>query len=209
METKNNLNSEKSMKSFSKGICRAVRILRGFAIAGVIVCGIFAALVLILGEKMVVPGTMGDVDLGAISLKLSEQGSPAFAQIKPVILLELGFGMLTSGLLWFVFSELLKITVDAREGRPFSGNVPSSLRKLGIAAMVYGLLKTVLERILMDQTVSAYRIASLWKPELVKSTDVGSPLNILPFVFIGLLLFFFSYVFRYGMKLQQESDETL
>jgi hypothetical protein len=87
--------------------------------------------------------------------------------------------------------------------------VPSSLRKLGIAAMVYGLLKTVLERILMDQTVSAYRIASLWKPELVKSTDVGSPLNILPFVFIGLLLFFFSYVFRYGMKLQQESDETL
>ena len=208
MENKLDLIQERNMKGYSKGLYTVIRILRGFAIAGVIVSGIFAVLVLILGEKMVVPGTLGDLDLGSVSLELTKAGTPSFARMKPAILLQLAFGALMSGMLWLVFATLVKIMKEASEGRPFSEKMPAALRNLGYGVIAYGVLNAVLDRIYVRVVMSACRFSSLWNPELVKSFDINS-VNIWIWVAGGMLLFFFSYVFRYGMKLQRESDETL
>ena len=197
------------MKGFSTGLYHLVRILRGFSFAGVIISVVFFGLVLILGEKMIVPGTAGEADLFSITLELTDEATPSFARVKPILLMQLAFGGLVSGLLWFIFQTLVKVTREARAGRPFSEQMPAALRNLGIAVIAYGVLDAVLTQVYLQLISSAYRLSTLWKPELVKGVSVDSPTEVLPWIVAGLLLFFLSYVFRYGMKLQQESDETL
>ena len=200
---------ERKMKGFSTGLYHLVRILRGFSFAGVIICVVFFGLVLILGEKMVVPGTADEADLFSITLKLTDEATPSFARVKPVLLMQLAFGGLFSGLLWFIFHTLVKVTREARAGRPFSEQMPAALRNLGVAVISYGVLDAVLTQVALKLISAAYRLSTLWKPELVKDFSVDGSTEVLPWIVAGLLLFFLSYVFRYGMQLQQESDETL
>lgn len=200
---------ERKMKGFSTGLYHLVRILRGFSFAGVIISVVFFGLVLILGEKMVVPGTTDEADLFSITLKLTDEAAPSFDQVKPVLLTQLAFGGLVCGLLWFIFQTLVKVTREARAGRPFSEQMPAALRNLGIAVISYGVLDAVLTQVALKLISAAYRLSTLWKPELVKDFSVDGSTEVLPWIVAGLLLFFLSYVFRYGMQLQQESDETL
>ena len=56
--------------------------------------------------------------------------------------------------------------------------------------------------------VQAYKIDHLLNPDAVASYSYNWSFS-LWFVIIALILFFLSYVFRYGEALQKESDETL
>ena len=82
------------------------------------------------------------------------------------------------------------------------------IRKLGWTALIAGGI-TELGRVVSDiSNVRAYQIERLFNPETVSSFSYNFGIN-LWFVVAALILFFLSYVFRYGEALQQEADETL
>ena len=91
-----------------------------------------------------------------------------------------------------------------REGRPFDAGVSGRLRLLGWVSIAWGVVINLYNLLLCG-----------WIGRVLQSLDVGAGTlemeHVLDgsFLVIALLLFLFSYIFRYGEELQKLSDETL
>ena len=109
---------------------------------------------------------------------------------------------------WYFLKVLRDILAPMKEGKPFASGNSGKIRKLGWTALIAGGV-TELGRVVSDiSNVRAYQIERLFNPETVSSFSYNFGIN-LWFVVAALILFFLSYVFRYGEALQQEADETL
>ena len=111
-----------------------------------------------------------------------------------------------------VMIHLLKsITHDMSRGHPFSTNVPRRIRQIATVIFVYAFVFP------LSPLVQTYAISKILDLQQVFSTspivdkvDVGFGYNVdVSLVFVALIVVLLSYVFEYGARLQQESDETL
>ena len=184
-----------------------VRVGGGIFRAAGIVLAIFAVLVLLLGGKMVEFGSLS-LDLDFIKLYLTDE----YQTITTSMRLYICIGLVSSSLLCFVMdysaSVARQILRPMKDGRPFSEEVSPNLRKMALVVLIGGAAAQLLgiaERALavyafpMDQIFDSAAIA---KSEYVFIMDFN-------FVLIACVILFLSYIFTYGQKLQQESDETL
>lgn len=188
-------------------IDRILKILQGFALAGVIVAAIFIPLTAILGEKII--ASADTLTLGVISFHLI--GGPEsylVPTIKISIIIMLVCIVLEAAAAWYFLKVLRDILAPMKEGKPFASGNSGKIRKLGWTALIAGGV-TELGRVVSDiSNARAYQIERLFNPETVSSFSYNFGIN-LWFVVAALILFFLSYVFRYGEALQQEADETL
>lgn len=189
-------------------IDRILKILQGFAIAGVIVSAIFIPLTAILGEKII--ASADRLTVGALVLQMA--GEPAeyldLANIKLSIIVMLIGAILASAATWYCLRVLRELLVPMKEGRPFAAGVSGKVRKLAWTVLIAGAI-TEAGRALSDVfQVRAYQVVQLVDGSAVASVSYNYSIN-LWFVVTALILLFLSYVFRYGEALQQESDETL
>ena len=106
-------------------------------------------------------------------------------------------------------STVLRFLADARNGRPFTENAPKALERLGLGVLVYTVSDLILTAIHNLILKNAYNLSNLFRPDTVKEISVNTHFSLYPLLLVGLALFFLSRVFRYGIRLQQESDETL
>ena len=187
---------------------RILKILQGFAAAGVIVAAIFIPLTAIFGEKII--ASAGNLTLGAVKLELSGamENYLDFANIKVSIIVMLIGTILVSAATWYGLKVLREILSPMKEGKPFAAGISDKVRKLAWTVLIGGGVAEVGKLISEVSTAQAYQIERLVNPELVESFTYNCSLD-LWFVVAALILFFLSYVFRSGEELQKEADETL
>ena len=187
---------------------RIFKIAQGFLIAVAVVCAIFIPLVLILGEKMVAGAS--SLDLGSVKLDLVGDGMQLVnvSTLKPVIACELGLYILAFGVGWYLLRVLRQILAPMKEGRPFESGVSGKIAKLGWTALIGGAIVELAAKVIPYLDAKCYDLARIFNSEAVE----GVSFNFRFFwwvVPVALVLFFLSYVFKYGEALQKESDETL
>ena len=189
-------------------IDRILKVLQGFAIAGVIVAAVFIPLTLILGEKIVRLGST--LRIGTLELTLL--GDPAeyldLSQLKLSIVVSLIGMILVSGAAWYCLRVLREILAPMKAGRPFAAGISDKLRTLAWTVLIGGGIAEAGRALSEAFEPRAYQIERLLNPEAVASVGYSWSLN-LSFVAAALILLFLSYVFRCGEALQRDADETL
>ena len=200
------MENKKLMKSAAV-IDRILKILQGFAIAGVIVAAIFIPLTAILGEKIIADASR--LNLGVLDLRLADAKAYLdMASIKTSIIVMLIGMILTSAAVWYCLRVLREILAPMKEGTPFAAGMAGKIRKLGWTVLIGGFIAEVGRRLSQLFEARAYQIERLLNMEAIASVDYNYSVS-LWFVFAALILFFLSYIFRCGEELQKEADETL
>ena len=200
------MENKKLMKSATV-IDRILKILQGFAIAGVIVAAIFIPLTAILGEKIIADASR--LNLGVLDLRLADAKAYLdMADIKTSIIVMLIGMILASAAVWYCLRVLREILAPMKEGTPFAAGMAGKVRKLGWTVLIGGFVAEVGHRLSQLFEARAYQIERLLNMEAIASVDYNYSVS-LWFVFAALILFFLSYIFRCGEALQKEADETL
>lgn len=88
-----------------------------------------------------------------------------------------------------------------KNGEPFAKTVSDDLKNLGWFSIAYGIIHITVEVAGKSFIVNAVNGANALASDGAKID--GS------FILIALFLFLFSYIFKYGETLQEQSDETL
>ena len=189
-------------------IDRVLKILQGFAIAGVIVSAIFIPLTLIFGEKIIAKAN--DLKLDALDLRLSGDLSAYLdlTRVRTCIVVMLIGSILMAAAIWFCLRVLREILAPMKEAQPFAMGIADKVRRLGWTVLVTGAISEIGGMIVSVFELRAYRLEQIMNPELVSEIGYDYSFNIW-FILVALIVFFLSYVFRYGEALQKESDETL
>ena len=189
-------------------IDRILKILQGFAAAGVIIAALFIPLTLIFGEKMI--ASADRLTIGELQLKLSGDLSSYLdlAKIKSSIVVMLIGAILTAAAVWYCLRVLREILAPMKEGQPFASGMADKIRKLGWTVLVTGAIAEIGGMITSIFELRAYQIDKIVSAGPVSEISYNYGFR-LWFVFAALIIFFLSYVFRYGEALQKESDETL
>jgi hypothetical protein len=189
-------------------IDRILKILQGFAVAGVIVPLIFIPLTLILGLKIVADAS--SVDLGVLTVKLAGDASAYLdvPHIKAAIVCILVCLIIASAAVWYGLRVLREILAPMKEGKPFAPGISRKMRKLALAVLIGGGVYEVCGVLASVFEMKAYHVEKLLNMELITSVTYNYRLN-LWFAAVALVLFLLSYIFRCGEELQRESDETL
>ncbi len=201
MENKKMINAATSLDTLTKVVGEIFRAVG-------IVCAIMAVLVAILGEKMI--GTTGEtsITLGFVKLYAAENLTINTSFMTVYIIV----GLITVGILCFAVhyaSKIIRAILEpVKAGRPFESNVPANLRKIawmvlicgGVTQIIHIIECVVLTNVFpMDEIISSDAIARF---EYTYTVDFG-------FALVFAVIMFLSYVFAYGQRLQEESDETL
>lgn len=185
-----------------------IKIARGFALAGAIVCAVFIPLMLIFGEKMLTD--TGDIYLGGLALKLA--GDPAatvdMGRLVASVCVVLGMGVISCMFVWFLLGSLRKILAPMKEGRPFEAGVSERIRNLGWTVLIGGVVSEIAGGIARAVEFRAYDLTKLFTPA-VEKVELSGGISLWGVVGAALIIFFLAYVFRHGETLQRESDETL
>lgn len=196
------------MRKSAAVVDRVLKIVQGFMTAGVIVCAIFIPLTLIFGQKVV--ANADSVSMGGVQLHLI--GDPAvyldLANLKFSIVAMLVAAIFTLAASWYCLRVLRRILVPMKEGQPFAKGISGQVRKLGWTVLVAGGIAEISRAVGAVLEMRAYQVETLMDSSVVADVTANYQIS-LWFVVTALILFFLSYVFRYGEALQQESDETL
>ena len=187
---------------------RILKILQGFAMAGVIVAAIFIPLTLILGQKIVADAST--VELGVLKIRLT--GDPAAyldaANLKASIVCVLVCLIVASAAVWYCLRVLRETLAPMKAGTPFAAGISGKIRKLAWSVLIGGGVAEIGSVAADIFEMRAYQIDRFLNMDLISAVTYDWDVN-LWFLGVALLLFFLSIVFRYGEELQREADETL
>ena len=189
-------------------IDRILKILQGFAIAGVIVSAIFIPLTLILGKKIIADAS--SLELGVVTLKLAGDMSAYLDEgnIKLSIVCVLVCLIVISAATWTCFRVLRQILVPMKAGMPFARGISGKIRRLAWTVLIGGGIAEAASVLAEVFETRAYHMERLLNPDRIASVAYRFHID-LWFVIGALVLFFLSFIFRYGEELQREADETL
>lgn len=189
-------------------IDRILKILQGFAIAGVIVSAIFIPLTLILGKKIIADAS--SLELGVVTLKLAGDMSAYLDEgsIKLSIVCTLVCLMVISAAVWFCFRVLREVLAPMKAGNPFARGIARRIRRLAWTVLIGGGIAEFASVLAEIFETRAYHMERLLNPDRIASVAYSFSID-LWFVIAALVLFFLSFIFRYGKELQREADETL
>ena len=189
-------------------IDRILKILQGFAIAGVIVALIFIPLTLIFGEKVIADASV--IEVGIMELHLAGNAGDYLNMdnIKTAISVLLLATVMVSAAAWYCLRVLREILAPMKEGGPFTVGTSRKIRKLAWTVLVAGGIAEAGVVLSSVFQIQAYQIDKLFNPSVISSGTFEFKSGAL-FVVPALFLFFLSYIFRYGEELQREADETL
>lgn len=193
------------MKNVARYIEIGAKIFKGFALAGAIVCGVFALLVLILGKEMI---ANYNLNLGELTIYFNDSfpinEKAAIAQITIELLIT---GLLLVGA-FFAMRILKEIVTPIKDGRPFEESITKNLRKLAWVSLAIGGLGEIIRVVGAIFTYSTIDLESLFASSYIESMEYTIEFDF-TFVAVFCVIMFLSFIFQYGQRLQKESDETL
>lgn len=199
--------NQKKMIATAEHLDRFCKITAVFMKACAIVCAVFAVLVLIFGKAMFDTGST-TLDLDFVKLHLA----PEYQAVNPMMQAYVLTGLIAGAVVLFASYrglEILRlILAPMKSGRPFEENVADNLKKLAWLILIIGAviqIGGIAARIFITKAfpMEEFFVSSaVVELEYVYTMDFG-------FVLVFCIVMFLSYVFAYGQRLQQESDETL
>ncbi|MBE6948753.1 MAG: DUF2975 domain-containing protein [Ruminococcaceae bacterium] len=199
--------SDKKMVNAAKNWDTGAKVCDGIFRAFGIVFIVFALLVLIFGSKMYEAGSF-TLDLDFIKLYLADEYQMAPASMQVFTVLGLAVMSVVCFLTSYGIKQLRAILMPMKEGRPFEEIVPKKLRNIAWTVLAGGIILQVIalaERMILT---SAYPMEQIFSSPAIAGIEYSYSFDF-TFVFIFCIIMFLSYIFNYGQKLQQESDETL
>lgn len=199
------MDNTKLIKS-TKVIDKLLKILSGFLRAGIIVCAIFFVLLFIFGEKIVADSS--SLEIGMLTLNLTQSAIPEFASLKWGIAAALITAGLICGILLYIVGIIRSILKPMLEGRPFEEGTADKIKKLALVSLISGFVIQVCKNVSSYALFSAYEMRSLFNESVVSGFTLNFTLD-LNFVILAGIILVLSHIFRYGENLQRESDETL
>ena len=201
------MNTEKFKKSAAV-IDRILKIIRGFVIAGIIVSAVFIPLTAILGEKVVADSS--SAEFGYLTVKLAGDFHDYLNPngIKGSIIITLVTSIIVLIAVLLCLNKLREILVPMKEGRPFETGISAKIRQLALMVLIGGAIAEVGRAVGSVFEMKAMDLSLLFNPSAVSGISFHYSISFW-FIAGALLLFFLSFVFRYGEELQRESDETL
>lgn len=189
---------------WSKVICKVLTVFFWLtaAVTGLAVIAVIA--VLIVKD----PSALRDLQLTLGNYKLTLRQSYTAEQFMALWLVTLP-NLIVAGLsACYGIKVLQRIFRPMSEGRPFDGSVGAALKKLACTVLAFGVISTILQAVTNNIFYKTFDIPSLFAADKVSSCTL-SIISDGSFLVWFVLLLLLSYVFRYGEKLQQLSDETL
>ncbi|MBR5959392.1 MAG: hypothetical protein IKZ98_00215 [Clostridia bacterium] len=119
----------------------------------------------------------------------------------PVLYLFLVLGGI--GLLWNSARHIFRRLRSAET--PFCYDIADKIKGAGFLAMLLGVIWGIY-RTMAELLIKNGRITLIWEPEGFRELGYTFIFSV---IILGMVLMMTAYVFNYGCKLQQESDETL
>ena len=199
--------SQKRMITTAKTFDTIAKVCKGIFEAVGIVCVIFAVLLLFFGEKMFEMGNF-TLDMAYIKLHLSNDFQPSTGLIETFIMVML----VALGVIFFMVSYGIKqfrdILAPMKEGRPFEPNVSRKLRNIAWTTLAGGCVFNIVSFVECMILTKAYPMEQIFSSPAIEKVEFIYTMDF-NFVLVFCAIMFLSYIFDYGQKLQQESDETL
>ncbi len=192
---------EKIMKT-SKSVCSILRTLYYSTIVLAFCISIF----LFSGFFQNEPVVNLSIPLGNYSLRLKQWYFTQ--QCRPLILLAIADLVVGAVFYCYIIRILQAIFEPMSRGVPFTATVSNALKKLSYVVLVSGIVSLILQAVSNSVYYQFFDVPSLLNSDLVASCSiefVGDGTFIVWFFLLRLV----SYIFGYGEKLQQLSDETL
>lgn len=199
------------MRRTASVINRILKVFQIVAIVGAIVTAVFIPLTLIFGEKVIADASVLDIGCLTIRFKGGFADYLDMGSLKLNIVMTLVSAIIALGAGWYCIKVLREILAPMKEGRAFAEGISNKIKKLGWTVLIGGGIVEI-GRMAEDLfTVRAYKLAEIISHPAVESVGVAAKTgSIHPwFILAALLMFFLSFVFGCGEKLQRESDETL
>ncbi len=198
------------MEQISKFMLTVDKILKSLFIAFLVVSIVMVCFG-VLGF-FVDSSYIGEVDtfvtLGAVKLELAEDAVIQGENETAFLIFGAFASAVKFGLLCVLMKLIRVIITPMKEGKPFADTVCKGLKKLAVFALAGGIVN---EAVNVAGTVVIYKlydIQSLFASETVTSVSLDFVSNG-DFVIFAVVLYFLSYIFKYGEELQNQADETL
>ena len=201
------MHNEKLVKT-SVILDRILKIIQGFLLAGIIVSAVFIPLTAILGEKVI--ASASTLTLGNLTIKLSGDFHQYLdpSGIKASIIVSLASAIVALAVGWLCLKKFREILSPMKEGRPFENGISDQIRSLALTVLIGGGIAEIGRAVGAVSELKAYDLGLLFGQPHFEHITFNYSIS-LWFIAAALILFFISYVFRYGEELQRESDETL
>ena len=184
------------------------KVLQGFAIAGMIVAVVFMILTAIFGEKIIADAS--SIDFTGMELELT--GDRATYLNMPWVMghiySSLALVLICCGASWFGLRVLRDILGGMKEGTVFAEGISKKIRRLGTTVLIGGGVTEICSKVCSIIEMKAYNWDVILNKSVVSGIEYGAQLNTW-FIIAALVIYFLSFVFRCGERLQKESDETL
>ena len=201
------MEDNKRMKKAAGILESLFKLISGVLCAMVIVCGIFAVLVLVFGEKIFVPDSV-TLDIGFLKFYLREEYRFITDDVKLYAMVSLVTAAGLYGIISYVCVLLCRILSPMKDGRPFEAGMAKDLRKIAWVVLGGGLYSEVLKIAEHFLMIRAYPMEEIFDSKAIYMMKHTIDVD-LSFVLVAAAFFLLSYIFSYGQALQRESDETL
>ena len=199
------------MKSTAKFMNTGAKVVGGIFGACAIVCAVFAVMVAVPAE---VPGQYifdtgsFTMNIGYLTLHLAEDFPVDINLIKWFACV----GLVGLAVIFLLVKQacvhLRAILTPMEEGRPFEPGTPGSLRKIAWLTLIGGGVFQFLLFVEVELLSRACPMDVILSSAAIETYEYNFTLDF-SFVWVVCFILFLSYIFSYGQKLQQESDETL
>lgn len=196
----------KMMKG-AKTLDTIVKIAGGIAGAMIWVLVIFALLVIFVGEKVFVPGSL-TMELGFIRIHMADEYQSVTPMVRAYAAAMLASGAVYAFAIRYLTGIIRAILAPMKEGRPFESGVCASLKKIAYWIFIAGGVSQALGAVCSVLMTRAFPIDAVFSSAAVKGVEYVYVMDF-GFVLAGFVALFLSWVFAYGQALQQEADETL
>lgn len=148
------------------------------------------------------------LDIGFWELNLADNVVPEPAEVLVNAAVSMGLGAVMAVLAWLCVRCVRGILAPMQEGLPFQAAAEKGMKKLALLTVILGALSNAATMLSLFLTARCYGLPDLLVGRNITSVRMNYELD-LTFLVVAAVLLLLSYVFGYGAKLQQQSDETL
>lgn len=200
----------KKMQTMAAGLDRFFKTLYRLGIVAAVFSFVVVGILwlLYLGDPDIMDLFKVSLNFGMIQFRLADTVVPA--REHGFLFLALGTLLSIAQLPVFcmIFRSIRGILAPIREGLPFQEEIRVHLKRLGWLTIINGILANLAGLVVCGNLLPGYDLGELFLSDKITAVTTNYSLD-LSFLIYAFILFLLSYVFQYGMELQQLSDETL
>ncbi|MBR0445902.1 MAG: DUF2975 domain-containing protein [Oscillospiraceae bacterium] len=204
MNTAKMQKNAKKIDTFLKVIQRILII----AMSVGIVCLALLAIISAIDPAFLIGETQHQIEIGSIVFTLAEGYTPDNASLLTYFGIFLLLGAVCIAGICYAIGCFRRILQSVCQGNPFYPTVGRDIRKIGFVCVGVGIVDNVAKFLEAHNMLQNLGLLALMENGPITHISVVYDFN-LTFLIVFFVLLLISYIFEYGVQLQQLSDETL